>query len=416
MISPAARAATVSADFATPETPELKLGFLHNLSSTAPTDELLLPLRPTAWRSSERSAPADRVRSLGATHTIVLSDHWSYPAQGWRPVGPPWNQLERYAAWVREFARRYKGRGLFYWDIWNEPDYGVFWDGTREQFYETFAVAERVLREELGADARIVGPSTTKWRLSWIQGLAEFCLKRGCRFDAVSWHDLPNDMRSLPQLSERVQRTRELLSRPRYRSIRVREFHVNEIMGERIQFKPGAAVGYFSELEKGAADVAIKSCWPDSSGRVNCQGQTLDGLLDWDTGRPRSLWYTWRAYADGRSSRVRSGSSDERIALLASSRSRRLGEAQLLLGNIGTVERDVSVRLCGLRALTAGRKRAGRTELLVERHPDLEEAAFSPTLDSRVRRLRVDADGRCAVGRLPLPRQGAALVAYLQLH
>ena len=141
----------MTADFGLRDTPKLKLGFLHNLSASAPSDDLLLPLKPTAWRSSESSAPADRVRALGASQTIVLSDHWSYPAHGWRPVGPPWTQPERYEAWVREFARRYKGRGLLYWDIWNEPDYKVFWDGTREQFYETFAIAERVLREELGS-------------------------------------------------------------------------------------------------------------------------------------------------------------------------------------------------------------------------------------------------------------------------
>jgi hypothetical protein len=416
MFSTAAHAADVAADFGSRETPKLKVGFLHNLSASAPSDELLVPLRPTAWRSSEASAPAARVRELGASHTIVLSDHWSYPAHGWRPVGPPWNQLEHYASWVRQFARRYKGRGLFYWDIWNEPDFKVFWDGTREQFYETFAVAERVLRQELGSEARIVGPSTTRWRLDWIEGLAEFCLAHGCRFDAVSWHDLPNDMRSLPHLSERVQRTRELLSGPRYRAIGVREFHVNEIMGERIQFRPAAAVAYFSELESARVNVAIKSCWPDSTGQVNCQGQTLGGLLDWDTGRPRSLWHTWRAYADGRSSRVRSSSSNQRIAVVASSRSRRAGEAQLLIGNTGSAQRHARLHLCGLSALDAAPERVSRAALQVEGHPDLGEAVFSPILDGRVRRLRVDVEGRCAVGRLPLPREGGALVAYLRVH
>ena len=416
IIAPAAHAATVSADFRASETPELKVGFLHNLSASAPSDELLAPLKPTAWRSSESSAPADRVRSFGASQTIVLSDHWSYPSHGWRPAGPPWTQLEGFAAWVRQFAQRYKGRGLFYWDIWNEPDFNIFWDGIREQFYETFAVAERALREVLGPDARIVGPSTSMWRLDWIEGLADFCLERGCRFDAVSWHDLPDDMRSLPRLSERVESTRALLSQPRYQSLGVREFHVNEIMGRGIQFMPGAVVGYFSELESARADVAIKSCWPDSRDRVNCEGQTLDGLLDWDTGQPRSLWYTWRAYAEGRSSRVHSSSRDSRISVLASRRSRRPGEAQLLLGNIGAVGRDASVRLCGLRELTAGRNRATSVRLLVERHPDTEEAVSLPTLDSQVGRLRVTKGGRQAVGRVALPDLGGALVAYLQVR
>ena len=416
ILGPAAHAATLSADFGTPEYPRLKLGFLHNLSVAKPADDVLLPLQPTAWRSNDASAPAERVRALGASHTIVLSDHWSYPAHNWRPGGPPWTQLEGFAVWVRQFAQRYKGRGVFYWDIWNEPDFEIFWNGTREQFFETFAVAEHVLREELGADARIVGPSTTMWRLDWIEALAEFCLKRGCRFDAVSWHDLPNDLGSLPRLSARIETTRDLLSRPRYRSLGVREFHVNEIMGHHIQFMPAAAVGYFSELERADADVAIKSCWEESHGRVNCEGQTLDGLLDWDTGQPRLLWYTWRAYADGRSSRVRSSSRDERIAVLASRRSRRPGQAQLLLGNIGSARPAASVRPCGLTALTPGRRRASGATIFIERHPDLGEAVATPVLDGRPLGLRLDERGRCAVGRLPLPSQNGALVAYLQVR
>jgi hypothetical protein len=124
----------VSADFGAGETPKLKVGFLHNLSASAPSDEMLVPLKPTAWRSNDASAPADRVRRVGASHTIVLSDHWSYPAHGWGPAGPPWAHPEGFAAWVRQFAQRYKGRGLFYWDIWNEPDFKIFWDGTREQW------------------------------------------------------------------------------------------------------------------------------------------------------------------------------------------------------------------------------------------------------------------------------------------
>ena len=51
-----AQAATVSADFGAREHPRLKVGFLHNLTSASPTDELLLPVHPTAWRSNERSA------------------------------------------------------------------------------------------------------------------------------------------------------------------------------------------------------------------------------------------------------------------------------------------------------------------------------------------------------------------------
>ena len=52
-------------------------------------------------------------------------------------------------------------------DVWNEPDphfdkptdKGAFWGGTEEQFFETYARTAKIIREELGPDAMIVGPS-----------------------------------------------------------------------------------------------------------------------------------------------------------------------------------------------------------------------------------------------------------------
>jgi xylan 1,4-beta-xylosidase len=398
LVAPAG-AATVSVDLSNREPVKLKIGFLHNLTDTAPSDVLLRPLRPTAWRGSEVSASRRRVRSLGAQHTVILSDLWSSAKWNWKPFygdhnwGPPYTQLQHFGDWVRRIAQRFKRRGLLYWDIWNEPDHPAFWDGTKEDYFETFAVAERVLREELGRDARIVGPSTAAWRPDWIRGLAEFCRRRGCRVDVVDWHDLRNDIGSVSRLSERLGAARLLLGHRRV------EFHISEMMGHGIQYSPGALVAYFSELEDGGADVAIKSCWDESSGRSNCDGQTLNGLLEWD-GRPRAIWHTWRAYAEGQTTRVRSRSRDPQMAAIASKRS-------FVLGSVGSVRREGSVRLCGLG-------RVSDAALRIERHPNLGEAAFRPTPEWR--RLQVGVHGRCAVGRIPLPTAGDALVAYPQLR
>lgn len=190
----------------------------------------------------------------------MLSDHWSYPVRGWRPVGPSWNQPQAVCGLGAAIRPALQGPRPPIGTSGTGPD-SRSWDGTRERFYETFVVADGILREELGAEARIVGPSTTRWRLNWIEGLAEFCLERGCRFEAVSWHDLANDMhaRCLGCRSGSRARVSCCPGRATGRS-GVREFHVNEIVGQHIQFKPGAAVGYFSELDRARADVAIKSC------------------------------------------------------------------------------------------------------------------------------------------------------------
>lgn len=51
---PAAHAAVVAAEFGVGETPKLKVGFLHNVSMSAPSDELLLPLGAYVQRALPR--------------------------------------------------------------------------------------------------------------------------------------------------------------------------------------------------------------------------------------------------------------------------------------------------------------------------------------------------------------------------
>ncbi len=334
-----AQAATLSVDLSERETPRLRLGFLHGMTSGAPDDELIRPLRPRAWRSNDTAwgAPYVRARAFGSRYSLVLSDRWAYPMHGWGGRGRPWEQLDRFDRFVRELARGYRGRGLIYWDIWNEPDLYPFWDGSPDQFFRTFAVAARALKAELGDAARIVAPSTSRFRLDWIKGLADHCVHHGCEINAVSWHDLRESTAGLEQLSEQVLVTRSLLSGPRYRELAFSEIHLNEIVGPWVQFEPAAQVRYFAELEHAGVDVAIKACWLDSVGRSTCEGTGLAGLIDPASGRPRSVWHTWRAYADGSGSRVRAHSTDPLRPLLASRRSRIAGAAQLLVAETGPV-------------------------------------------------------------------------------
>jgi hypothetical protein len=145
------------------------------------------------------------------------------------------------------------------------------------------------------------------------------------------------------------------------------------------------------------------------------RGPDTRRLLDWATGRPRSLWYTWRA-TDGRPSPVAARSRDPGIALLASRRSRRPEEPLLLLANTGTTGQDATIRVSGLTQLTPARKPATRVRARIERHPDTEEAPFTPTLESPALRLTPTHAGHCAAGRLPLPDRGGAPVAYLRVR
>ena len=71
-----------------------------------------------------------------------------------------------YDSIIRSVVRSTRGKQVMF-DVWNEPDphfdkptdKGAFWGGTEEQFFETYARTAKIIREELGPDAMIVGPS-----------------------------------------------------------------------------------------------------------------------------------------------------------------------------------------------------------------------------------------------------------------
>ena len=163
-------------------------GFIHSLSATEPSDALVRPLAPRLWRSDLARAPLDRALALGARYQLVLSDLWGYPSGDWSGRGPPWADLAAWETFVRRVAREHEGKTIG-WDIWNEPDGPTFWSGGRERFFRTYAVANRALREELGEDVEIVGPSVSRYSPEWIDAFLDHCVAARCRISALAWHE-----------------------------------------------------------------------------------------------------------------------------------------------------------------------------------------------------------------------------------
>src|ERR1700742_2078532 len=163
------------------------VGFVHGMDAVAPADDLIAPLRPQLWRGKLQSVPYNRVRELGGRYTYVLSDRWGSPDGGRHA---PYENYRAWRGFVRTVAEAALGKGDAIWDVWNEPDHAQFWAGTREQFYETYRIAENVLREVLGPDVVVGGPSTMAWRRDWISGLLEYCLRWSCQVNVLSWHEL----------------------------------------------------------------------------------------------------------------------------------------------------------------------------------------------------------------------------------
>jgi xylan 1,4-beta-xylosidase len=368
-----ARVATVRVGFAEPRATASLVGFVHGMDMRRPADEMIDPLAPALWRGKLRDVPYERVQELGGRYTYVLSDRWGYPGAGHRAP------YEDFAAWERFVRKTARGsrRGDVLWDVWNEPNDPWFWQGTPEQLYETYRIAENVLRHELGPGVVVGGPSTLGWRSGWISGLLEWCLARGCQVNVLSWHELTSG--SIPGVRDRLRYAREaLLESSRYRALNIREIHVNEAGIAADQYRPGELLGLMHYLEAGGADAAARTCWDEIAGGSNCYNDTLAGLLVPGTFEPRATWWATKAYADGADSRVLTRFDDPHVVGLGSSRSDVPRTAQLLIAHMrGHRVQELDVKVTFRRLGELGFLRGERrVRVGIERFPDNGELAL----------------------------------------
>ena len=301
-------------------------GFLHSLGPTVPADARVAPLAPRLWRSDLRRATLDRAQSFGAVYHVVISDFWGYPKDNWYGRRPPWADLNGWRALVRDLARRYRGRNVV-WDVWNEPNGPNFWKGGMQRFFRVYSEANRVLREELGPDVEIAGPSIDKYSPEFLLRFLDHCRRARCRVSILAWHELLEPFQPMRLIVEHLVQARAVfLGNPTLRSLGLREIHINEYMGLTDRYYPAETVAYLQALEQGGADRAARSCWTEPE----CSPAELDALLT-QTGEPRAAWWAHRWYSAGAASRVASAASSDTVAALASAGRR---SAQVLLGHV----------------------------------------------------------------------------------
>lgn len=176
-----------------------------------------------------RSALAD-IEGAGAKPLIgvdftstLLSSRPHLENSARRSVSPTdytlWEKLVTLAV---EQANRESGRTGNAWEIWNEPDLGMFWDipdkpltrwatSARDpeiwtpskirsasvsdfkeiarifEYRKLFVVTARAVRQA-DPDARAGGPAVSHYTPRWVKGLLNICSEQGIRLDYLSWH------------------------------------------------------------------------------------------------------------------------------------------------------------------------------------------------------------------------------------
>ena len=357
---------TVEVDFAMQMPVHSASGFLFGLfdlnspnPSLSPPNSVITPLQPKYWRVDPTRTWYQQVQAVAPNIPVdfLIPDGCSYgPAQNYCGLGPPWLNFpafqNKFQALLAPLAPA-PPNAIF--EVWNEPDIGVFWGGTQEQFFETYLHLYQVVRAVLGPNAVVAGPSFSAYDRTTIQAFLEYCLANGCEVNSLTFHSLDDtapDRTSTAALDART----SFVNNPRYAPLKINRIDINEMVSSVYTHQPAGTLAYYRQFELGGADGGSRSCWPDSTVGLGpqfgtagdeCRNGTLDGLLTSGTFQPRGVWYAHQAYADGVTSRVQSAVSDPNIVSLASRSLSSSGDPQILLGYLdfqGTTQKTVETR------------------------------------------------------------------------
>ena len=285
-------------------------GFLFGINEVEPHDSLVQPLKPRHFRMSYNEAfkGYERVTKMKAKIHYLLSDKymieqrlqtktWAREEWTWPGDDGAWEPWETLVAGVVEEARE-KGYHIE-WEIWNEPNHRGFWQRSRDQFFETWRRAVKVIRG-IDSTAIIIGPSITRCDFAYLKDFLHFAQERDVLPDILSWHhNRGGEM--VDRLTGDVTKIREYIQKY---DIQVDNIYINEFTGPEYFYSPGTAVRFFKNLEESLIAGACRSCWKEPSPGnpsitfSNCRNRSLDGLLTPDDKAPRSIWWAYKYYAD----------------------------------------------------------------------------------------------------------------------
>ena len=103
----------------------------------------------------------------------------------------PATDLNDWSNFVKKVVDRYKDR-IKYWEIWNEPDFGLFFQGTPEQYLKVLEVAYGAI-EEVDPEAQVLIGGVVELRKDIRDGGYDFLKKvldagGGDYFDVLAFH------------------------------------------------------------------------------------------------------------------------------------------------------------------------------------------------------------------------------------
>lgn len=335
----------VSVNFQKKQPVNSMVGFLH-FNDVYKLEQDVKSLKPKYWRFRWMDNSVDAVNFLiknNVTPIIVLSDRYGYPDN----LGDRWKSPLRSNDYKNMTKNIYLALGnKVIYDIWNEPYMSGFGGFSSKDFYTVFKQTHDLIRSLPGGEnAQITGPSFEHFKRSEIEDFFQFCSENKIRLDVLSWHEWRNEG-DLDGVTSDIQWLRNDVL-PKYSSVGVKKIILTEIIHANIQFSPTQIFKVYDILEKNNIDGACRGCFSESNGVVNCENNSMTGLLD-NKGRARSVWWATKLYAQSVNNRVLSKTDLDNIIPFASYDNY---GAYLLLANNGNVLEQINITLSNLTQL-----------------------------------------------------------------
>ncbi len=265
-------------------------------------------------------------------------------------------------------------------DIFNEPDYTGYWPGTGNLSDPRILAAWRIAHDaarSVNPNIQIVGPNVTggiSGSINWLKTVFLPTMKNENRLpDVLSWHEINTP---IDQINNRVQDMRNFMAQ---NGMNVPHISINEYNYQNSHLLPGRGVQFIDQLEKAKVQSASRACWEEVSGGSYDCAPHINGFLD-STGKPRSIWWVYKSYADMMGSVVTS--SDTAGFASYATKDEVNGVYKVLVGSISS-EPTLLVKLSGLDDVNHSIK--------IEKIPSTGQTALiAPTL---VREYQAGASG-----------------------
>ncbi len=110
------------------------------------------------------------------------------PRRGaWR--GAP-TDLALWQRMARRFSRHFRKRGIAigYYEVWNEPDFPMFFSGTRADYFRLYAAAAKGIKQ--GDPHAAVGGPALAYSFDWVKPFLEYVLRHKLPLNFFSFHSI----------------------------------------------------------------------------------------------------------------------------------------------------------------------------------------------------------------------------------